>query len=276
MPPKALPTSPVNTGARKRKHILTLGNGAGVDLSTKLLTYNEEVVEAMRLRIIELEDQINSVSEPPAKRRKTANATAVASTTTIAGGPTFNFFGTQAPPPTAPAPVASTSQSKSDSKKIQMQIKKLFDRLKKECKAADVKFQGSPKTVKYDEVLEQSEFDALFKGRGTLIQPTPLNKPTSTVTIIAFSGSQTETFFTEAGTKLGQLKGQRWSIGGAPFFAKSEKLGQCEVQIEGLEVQYSRNTMKCTLKFDVSELGGGCPVYGEPQRARSYLVSSFW
>jgi len=90
---------------------------------------------------------------------------------------------------------------------MRAQVKKLFDRyvllpplnqihdsdcitqrLKKECKTAECKFQGSTKTVKMDEVFEKEEFDALFKdsGHGTLVQPTPDNKPNSTVTIINF------------------------------------------------------------------------------------------
>ena len=59
-------------------------------------------------------------------------------------------------------------------------------RLKKECKSDAVKFQGSPKIIKFDEVLEKAEFDAIFLGKGTLIQPTPQNKPKSTVTIIEY------------------------------------------------------------------------------------------
>lgn len=62
----------------------------------------------------------------------------------------------------------------------------LTRRLKKECKSDGLKFQGSPKTIKIDEVWEQSEFEAIFSGQGTLIQPTPNNKPKSTVTIIHF------------------------------------------------------------------------------------------
>lgn len=59
-------------------------------------------------------------------------------------------------------------------------------RLKKECKNESVKFQGSSKTIKFDEVLEYDEFQSIFGGKGTLIQPTPENKPKSTVTIIEF------------------------------------------------------------------------------------------
>jgi hypothetical protein len=59
-------------------------------------------------------------------------------------------------------------------------------RLKKECKADGVKFQGSSKTIKFDELYEQPEFEGLFSGKGVLIQPTPENKPKSAVTIIHF------------------------------------------------------------------------------------------
>ena len=97
-----------------------------------------------------------------------------------------------------------------------MQVKKIFDqyaqflyripspsdlpwsmcRLKKECKSDNVKFQGSPKTIKIDEVWEQSEFEAIFSGKGTLIQPTPDNKPKSTVTIIYFVRSPLQSLHT--------------------------------------------------------------------------------
>jgi hypothetical protein len=61
---------------------------------------------------------------------------------------------------------------------------KLLSRLKKECKSDAVKFQGSVKSIKFDEVLEQTEFETLFGGKGRLVQPTPQNKPKSIVTII--------------------------------------------------------------------------------------------
>jgi hypothetical protein len=39
-------------------------------------------------------------------------------------------------------------------------------------------------------------------------------------------------------------------------FAKSAKLGPCDVSIRSLEVNYSKNNLKCTLKFEVDEIGG--------------------
>ena len=165
-------------------------------------------------------------------------------------------------------------------------------RLKKECKSDGVKFQGSPKTIKIDEVWEQSEFEAIFSGKGTLIQPTPDNKPKSTVTIIHFVRSplqsphtwyipcwpfllqktqaQVEEFF---GGELKDLKGNQWTRGGGPRFAKSLKQGPCDVEIMSFEVNYSKNGMKCSLKFEISEVDGGyCPYYGPSQRRRGW----FW
>ena len=123
---------------------------------------------------------------PPAKRARKAND-AVALTEASA----------------TPAPAASGS-TKAEDKKRKLQLKKIFDRcasvtaltrrrwliargrLKKECKSDSVKFQGAPRTIKIDEVLEPDEFQSIFGGKGTLIQPRPDNKPKSTVTIIEY------------------------------------------------------------------------------------------
>ncbi|RDX46287.1 hypothetical protein OH76DRAFT_1457303 [Lentinus brumalis] len=208
----------------------------------------------MRVRILELEQQLAAAAAPPPAKRQ-RKSTAAADTSV---------------PDDDDAPAAPTpAQQKKEDKKHQAQIKKLFDRLKKECKAADVKFQGSAKSVKFDEVLEKAEFDALFKDRGTLVQPTPQNKPKSTVTIIDFNASQAEAFFSEGGAKLDTLKGTRWTIGGGPRFAKSEKIGACDVRIQSMSVQYSANSMKATLKFDVHEVGGGS-VYGTSHKSYGF------
>lgn len=89
----------------------------------------------------------------------------------------------------------------------------LFTRLKKECKSPTCKFQGSSKSIRFEEVLEKTEFDALFEGKGILIQPTPNNKPVSAVTIISVRGDAAlgEVF----GDELKPLKGEMWNIGGA-------------------------------------------------------------
>ncbi|KAJ7447594.1 hypothetical protein B0H11DRAFT_2082720 [Mycena galericulata] len=228
--------------AKGRKRTITLVNGDELDL-TASIPITSEVLDAMRRRIIQLEDEL--AVPPPAKRAKTAaTASPVASTSTAA--------------PTA-------SSSKAEEKKRKMQVKKIFDRLKKECKAEGVKFQGSAKTIKFDEVLEQAEFDVLFGGKGHLVQPTPLNKPKSAVTIIEFNTSaHLQAFF---GDELKPLKGNLWSKGGVPTrsfgffggggFSKSVKHGTCDVSIRSAEINYSKNNLKCTLKFEVAQNGGG-------------------
>ncbi|KAJ7791771.1 hypothetical protein B0H14DRAFT_3500087 [Mycena olivaceomarginata] len=226
-----------------RKRTITLVNGDEIDLTASV-----PVLDAMRLRIIQLEDEL--ATPPPAKRAKTAastSANAVASTSS------------------ASAPTASSS--KAEEKKRKVQVKKIFDRLKKECKSDSLKFQGSPKTIKFDEVLEQSEFETLFGGKGVLVQPTPQNKPKSTVTIIEFNtAAHIQGFF---GDELKPLKGNHWSKGGVPTrsfgffggggggFSKSVKHGPCDVSIRSAEISYSKNGMKCTLKFEVGQVGGG-------------------
>lgn len=72
------------------------------------------------------------------------------------------------------------------------------------------------------------------------------------------------------GAELKALKGNRWSQGGVPTrtfgggfggfgstFSKSVKLGLCDVETRSCEVNYSKNGMKCTMKFQVAQVGGG-------------------
>ncbi|KAG2023931.1 hypothetical protein CC2G_001533 [Coprinopsis cinerea AmutBmut pab1-1] len=223
------------------------------------LPITADIMLAMRARIFELEDQLaaqqvkEQSSERPAKRAR------VSSGAENASGDVSAEAG------------SSSAPSKEDEKKRKMQVKKILDRLKKDCKAADVKFQGSPKTIKFDEILEFAEFQALFGGKGTLIQPTPQNKPTSTVTIIHFNSAQLVDFF---GADITKLKGNAWTRGGGPRFAKSVKLGQCDLRVDSLDINYSKNGMKCTLKFEVDDASAsgmsGC--YG-PSARRSM---GFW
>ncbi|KZT74608.1 hypothetical protein DAEQUDRAFT_702080 [Daedalea quercina L-15889] len=214
------------------------------------------VVGAMKQRIIELEEQL-AAQPPPAKReRKTHDPVSPAEAISSVA-----------------APVASTS-TKGEDKKRKLQLKKIFDRLKKDCKSDAVKFQGAPKTVKFDEVLGYDEFQFISGGRGTLIQPTPQNKPKSTVAIIEYrTKAAIEDLF---GDELKALKGYAWTRGGAPYFSKSIKQGLVDVDIIQLEVTYSKNGMKCTLKFDVEEHGGGHCSFGPSHRASGFGRSFMW
>ncbi|KAI4518578.1 hypothetical protein K525DRAFT_363130 [Schizophyllum commune Loenen D] len=269
--PQIAQLSPVK-GKGKRKRTLTL------------------IMEAMRLRIIQLEEELaqresgasQTSDARPAKRARVDNEDASASTST----------------PSAATASASTSKAdaataKADAKKRKMQFKTFFDRLKKELKTDAVKFQGKgPKTIKFDEVLAPADFEGLFGGKGMIIQPTPQNKPKSTVTIITYTAGQVADLFEG---ELKALKGNRWTVGGLPtrnfgggFFgggpmtmSKSRKTGACDVTVLGLEVSYSKNNMKCTLKFDVNEVGGGSGGYEDDwwclpslRRVRGLLAAS--
>ncbi|CAK5279662.1 unnamed protein product, partial [Mycena citricolor] len=245
----AYPISPVATpsiGAlskattKGRKRSITLVDGAELDLSAAL-PVTPELLQAMRLRIIQLEDEL---ARPPAAKRVKIASSAVAA---------------------AADDQPAKSSSKADDKKRKMQVKKIFDRVKKECKSDSFKFQGSPKTLKIDEVLEVTEFEALFGGKGVLIQPRKDNKPKSTVTIIHLTNAaHVRDFF---GDELKPLKGNTWSRGGIPqrgfgFFggggglSKSVKQGSCDVEIASAEINYSKNGMKCSIKFEVQQVGG--------------------
>ncbi|TFK66257.1 hypothetical protein BDN72DRAFT_800247 [Pluteus cervinus] len=233
----------------KRKNMIVLSNGEEIDLMGTL-PINKMVVDALRTRILELEDERDN--QQPSKRAR------VQTTLPMASGS---------------KPAAAHAPSKAEEKKRKLLLKKMFDRLKKECKSDSVKFQGSGKTIKFDEVFEQTDFENLFGGRGFLVQPTPENKPTSTVTIIVFRHTQqvADLF----GDEMKALKGNKWSRGGMPArrmggffggggstFTKSTKIGACDVQVESLEVTYSKNTMKCALKFEVAqEDAGECDDY---------------
>ncbi|KAF9007855.1 hypothetical protein BDQ17DRAFT_1350092 [Cyathus striatus] len=110
-----------------------------------------------------------------------------------------------------------------------------------------------PKTVKFDEVFEHSEFENIFNGKGVVTQPTPTNKPKSTVTIIEFDKEKALEFF---GDEFKGLTGNIWSRGGRASFLRSQMLGTTEVKINKLLVTYSQNSMKCSLKFEVYQTSG--------------------
>ena len=72
-----------------------------------VLTLTSQVLEAMRTRIIELEDELSQ--QPPTKRARTSNTNDAPDASPAVAGP-------------------SNSSSKADEKKRKMQVKKIFDR----------------------------------------------------------------------------------------------------------------------------------------------------
>ena len=68
--------------------------------------------------------------------------------------------------------------------------------LQREVKTEKYKFRGGePKVCRIEEVIEEAEFHAIFDDKGLQTQPTPSNKPTSTVTIKEFVSVHSDTFF---------------------------------------------------------------------------------
>ncbi|KAK0207940.1 hypothetical protein DFS33DRAFT_1371550 [Desarmillaria ectypa] len=163
-----------------------------IDL-TKEFDASSLVVEAMKQRIFQLEDELEAarsvqVQGPPAKRARTS---------TLLAEP-------------------------SSRKKRKMQLRKIFDRIKK------------------DRQSDTAEFDGLFGGKGVFFQSTPQNEPKSATT-----KAQIAELF---GDELKVLKGNRWTRGG---------LGACNVEIGSVELNYSSNNMKYSLRFKVYEVAGG-------------------
>ena len=85
------------------------------------------------------------------------------------------------------------------------------------------------------------------------------------------------------------LKGNIWSRGGscicpsreglllkyllgAPSFSKSIKMGPCDVTVTSMEVNYSKNGMKCTLKFDVQ--GDGDDICYGGSYGKTYIYGA--
>ncbi|KAI0696185.1 hypothetical protein BC835DRAFT_1343485 [Cytidiella melzeri] len=189
-----------------------------------------EVVETLRTRILQLEDELRGNK----KQKTTGNAL-------------------QMILPGAAAPVASGSGSsgsgaKNEAKTRKTRGKSLFDQLKKAAK--NEKWQGGPRTVKVEDHFTQADFELVFGSSGTLIQPTENNKPTSKVWIRRYRDEQDyEALFGDA-YKVDQLKGHEWTVGSI-FAGKSQKMGQCQLEIQSIEVQWSRNTEKVVLKAEI-------------------------
>ncbi|PAV21319.1 hypothetical protein PNOK_0394600 [Pyrrhoderma noxium] len=205
--------SPSRTKGKKRT--LSIKTNYEYDLTDPRLPVTQEVVDAMRRRIIELEDALEN--QQPSKRAKTK-----------AKEEPISFL----KPGPSTFPVATSPNV--DMKKMDTLVKRFWT------------------NCKIDEIIEPAEFDAIFKNKGLLIQPTPYNKPTSTVTIIEFHSSyDVESVF---GKHFKELKGYRYSSGGHfSRYEKGKRIGLVELRVLGLEVSYAKGSKKCTLKFDVEE-----------------------
>lgn len=73
------------------------------------------------------------------------------------------------------------------------------------------------------------------------------------------SHSRVLSFYAGSGTRS---FGRGFGFGGGGF-AKSVKLSACDVAIHNFEVNYAKNSLKCTMKFEVTQVGAGANYYGD-------------
>lgn len=133
------------------------------------------------------------------------------------------------------------------------QKKKLFQKWAKSLQSGNKKLRipnfgedfAYKLTVKYGCVLPPGEFEELFGGKGTKIQPTPSCKPTSVITIIRFKGfTSIKTLFSDNDVNIseGEYEAQIWR--------KGYKYGFTAARLVDLDVVYNKS--KQSLSFDVS------------------------
>ena len=111
-------------------------------------------------------------------------------------------------------------------------------------------------TVKDAGVWSPDEFNAIFGGYGTKIQPTPDNKPTSVITIIQFgSASSVQSFFKEAGGVALVDTGYTVQLWRQRSFQKSYKEGDRDSDLLGMNAHYNKSKQTLQLVFTL-ELDG--------------------
>ena len=111
-------------------------------------------------------------------------------------------------------------------------------------------------TVKDAGVWSPDEFNSIFGGYGTKIQPTPDNKPTSVITIIQFgSASSVQSFFKEAGGVALVDTGYTVQLWRQRSFQKSYKEGDRDSDLLSMNAHYNKSKQTLQLVFTL-ELDG--------------------
>ena len=101
--------------------------------------------------------------------------------------------------------------------------------------------------VKESTAIHVEDFEHIFGGAGTLIQPTPENKPTSVTTIRRYSTEELQTLF-----------GPEFPLGGYDVtlwrkreFQKPTKLGQGLGDLRQMDAVYNRSKLVLELRFSL-------------------------
>lgn len=106
-------------------------------------------------------------------------------------------------------------------------------------------------TVKDTGVWSPEEFNAIFGGHGTKIQPTPDNKPTSVITILRFRGFEAiQSFFADVGgmSNLSET-GYEVQIWRQRSFQKSYKCRDADSKLTCMDVHYNKSKHALSFVF---------------------------
>eukprot|EP00026_Physarum_polycephalum_P002696 Phypoly_transcript_02704.p1 GENE.Phypoly_transcript_02704~~Phypoly_transcript_02704.p1 ORF type:complete len:678 (+),score=140.60 Phypoly_transcript_02704:127-2160(+) len=107
--------------------------------------------------------------------------------------------------------------------------------------------------VVIEEACTKEMFDACFETKGRLIQPTPDNKPYSTVTIRRYEGfEEVHDLFGDGNIVHGGHPAWVWrrnTVNTRSGEPRDVKLHRRTASIDSLEVHYNRNTMRLQLTF---------------------------
>jgi len=128
-------------------------------------------------------------------------------------------------------------------------LKKWATRLPKVAGMKKTKFTGCFKEIVIEDVgFEKDDFEAIFGGKGYLVQPRPDHKPKSTVTIREFSSwSDIEPLFKGDGFALQETL--TVSIWRNRNFSKSYFWGNGEAKITAMSACYNKSRKVLSLKF---------------------------
>jgi len=98
-----------------------------------------------------------------------------------------------------------------------------------------------------------ADFQSVFGGKGTKIQPTKDNKPTSTITILEFGLIDSiKDLFGDATIEQEGYKVSQWR---SRSFQKSYKYGELPAKIDSLQVHFNKSKLTLMLQFQMSMTG---------------------
>ena len=133
------------------------------------------------------------------------------------------------------------------------------------------------RTIRVEQIVTEAVFHGIFGSHGTLVQPTPENKPKSKVVIRRVGGS---VLYQMLGGDEAKFRGTEWIKGGAPSrsfgffgfgrggggFSKGKKLKQAPVFVSSndVEIKYSGPSSKLTFSVEFSNsIARGSDMYSD-------------